>query len=375
MPFMLSTDDLLALENAIATAVSALDFDSPEAWGLAVLTAAQMMLGADHGYVGVPTSAGVQIRASDPSAANAMRDYLAYYQRLDVGFNIKRRELGLEVYHSDDFTPPAELKQTEFYTDWLKPYRLLDAMGMATHLSGHSFPVGVNVYHESERRRFGARGMRLLRLLLPAFKAGARSLVEAHERRNDLARAIDLLGGGVSIYDLSGRVVHQNPTMSSVIEGADAQGRGRLTAAVAKVVQALQAIAEVARRRDSKTSDSDTRFSPVELEGIVGSVQYRVRGILLGEGTLDAQPRILVRVETFGQPLPTREELTRRFRLTAREAEVALALSRGASNAEVAQQLAISPHTAERHTERVLLKLGVHSRAAVVAKVHDRAKS
>ena len=51
--------------------------------------------------------------------------------------------------------------------------------------------------------------------------------------------------------------------------------------------------------------------------------------------------------------------------LTDRELEVTRLLSAGRSNADVAQQLGISEHTARRHTERVLSKLGARSRAEV----------
>jgi len=57
--------------------------------------------------------------------------------------------------------------------------------------------------------------------------------------------------------------------------------------------------------------------------------------------------------------------LTARYQLTRREAEVARLLAVGKSNAEIAKALSISEHTARRHTEQVLLKLGVRSRAAV----------
>ena len=59
--------------------------------------------------------------------------------------------------------------------------------------------------------------------------------------------------------------------------------------------------------------------------------------------------------------------LARRYRLTAREFEVALLLSDGASNAEIATVLRISEHTARHHTRHVLLKLGLHSRARAAA--------
>ena len=63
------------------------------------------------------------------------------------------------------------------------------------------------------------------------------------------------------------------------------------------------------------------------------------------------------------------EPQARRKSLTAREMEVVHLLARGLSNTEVARRLGISSHTARRHTERVLFKLGVHSRAQVGARM------
>jgi DNA-binding CsgD family transcriptional regulator len=60
-------------------------------------------------------------------------------------------------------------------------------------------------------------------------------------------------------------------------------------------------------------------------------------------------------------------DLRGRFHLTERECQVAQALALGRSNREIAAALAIRERTAEHHTEHVLLKLGVHSRAAAGA--------
>jgi DNA-binding CsgD family transcriptional regulator len=57
------------------------------------------------------------------------------------------------------------------------------------------------------------------------------------------------------------------------------------------------------------------------------------------------------------------------YRMTAREAEVAMLLAEGCSNSTVARRLGISPHTARHHTQRVLIKLGVHSRAEAGARL------
>jgi DNA-binding response OmpR family regulator/DNA-binding CsgD family transcriptional regulator len=52
------------------------------------------------------------------------------------------------------------------------------------------------------------------------------------------------------------------------------------------------------------------------------------------------------------------------FKLTAREAEVLLWISRGKSNRDIGEILGISPRTVNKHLEQVFVKLGVENRAA-----------
>jgi DNA-binding CsgD family transcriptional regulator len=53
--------------------------------------------------------------------------------------------------------------------------------------------------------------------------------------------------------------------------------------------------------------------------------------------------------------------------LSAREREVAVLISRGLSNGEVASRLGISARTAEAHAEHIRNKLGFRSRAQIAA--------
>ena len=57
------------------------------------------------------------------------------------------------------------------------------------------------------------------------------------------------------------------------------------------------------------------------------------------------------------------------YGMTPREVEVAMLIAEGCSNSTVARRLGISPHTARHHTQRVLGKLGVHSRAEAGARL------
>ena len=65
-------------------------------------------------------------------------------------------------------------------------------------------------------------------------------------------------------------------------------------------------------------------------------------------------------------------ELRDRFGLTSRQIAVARLLSEGFSNQEIAKRLEMSYYTARNHTEQILLKLGVSSRAAVGAIIYGK---
>ncbi len=68
----------------------------------------------------------------------------------------------------------------------------------------------------------------------------------------------------------------------------------------------------------------------------------------------------------------TDEELVTRFGLTLRQAKVTRLLGEGFTNAEIATKLEMSYYTARNHTEQVLAKLGVSSRAAVGALLYGQ---
>ena len=74
------------------------------------------------------------------------------------------------------------------------------------------------------------------------------------------------------------------------------------------------------------------------------------------------------------RPAPlTDDELRERYGLTARQVAVTRLLAEGCSNAEIAKRLQVSFFTARNHTEQVLAKLGVPTRAAVGAVLFGQA--
>jgi DNA-binding response OmpR family regulator len=105
-------------------------------------------------------------------------------------------------------------------------------------------------------------------------------------------------------------------------------------------------------------------FSIMELLARISALLRRARGTPAAAAPAADAPA--------GAPLDD-AELKERFGLTARQITVARLLSEGCSNAEIAKRLEMSYFTARNHTEQVLLKLGVSSRAAVGAIIYGKA--
>jgi two-component system nitrate/nitrite response regulator NarL len=107
----------------------------------------------------------------------------------------------------------------------------------------------------------------------------------------------------------------------------------------------------------------------------------RVAGLLVGADDYILKPfnegELLARVRTalrrsatpLGGGFPGDHEAEK---LTVREREVFKLLARGLTQAEIAAELFISPKTVAGHIQRVLTKLGVHSRAQAVALAHEQ---
>ncbi|MEU3744606.1 MULTISPECIES: response regulator [Streptomyces] len=104
-----------------------------------------------------------------------------------------------------------------------------------------------------------------------------------------------------------------------------------------------------------------------------------VRRVAAGDPVLSpAVTRQLMTHVAGEQDRPDRREESRRAAITARlaelavrEREVAVAVGKGRSNAEIAAELYMSVPTVKTHVSRVLAKLGLNNRVQIALLVHD----
>jgi DNA-binding CsgD family transcriptional regulator len=77
----------------------------------------------------------------------------------------------------------------------------------------------------------------------------------------------------------------------------------------------------------------------------------------------------------LGSGLPTTRELRITYGLRGREPQVALLAAEGLSNADIASRLRLSAHTVRHYLERVMDRLGLHSRKALALRLLEAPRS
>jgi DNA-binding NarL/FixJ family response regulator len=170
----------------------------------------------------------------------------------------------------------------------------------------------------------------------------------------EAAGAVDALGGGVAdlvVVDLD-RSDGRGAEIIAAIAGDG--GRGRVLAA--------------SERTDPSVA-TDALFAGAS--GVMPAVRDRslvdvFRRALEGELVLPADDLSRVIDHIAGGPSATAPAAQAIGRLTSRERETLRMLAAGASTADVAEALGISPLTVQSHVKNILAKLGVHSKVEAV---------
>ena len=279
----------------------------------------------------------------------------------------RRRQLGLEVWSNDELWRiighPAE--EWPVFHDHVKPAGIAHGRAISVCLDQGETYLGLAYSRPATDPFAEAEGVELLRMVLPAFKAGVHAVRRLFTERAALAEMLDTLREGLSLFDLAGREIHRNRPLAALL-AAD-QERERLLRVMASVAAS---VARVRRPPGKSERDLPAPGGSQQVETTNGS--YRIWGSYLGAGVLGVSDVVVVAVEPLTPALPPAVELQERYGLTPREAEVGLLLARGLSNAAIARRLRISAHTVRHHAERIFGKLRIRSRKALGLRLIDR---
>ena len=187
-----------------------------------------------------------------------------------------------------------------------------------------------------------------------ALAAGLATLQRLHGWRCTLGQAFDDVDTGMAIFRSDGlREMARNARWGELLD--EEPERNSLLELVTQ--QARQAAA----------SGDCLREGDEEVE--VGGRSYRLVVSRTLAGTLLPEAAVLVLMERLSPGLPTTQELRISFGLRGREPQVALLAAEGLSNADIARRLRLSAHTVRHYLERVLDRLGLHSRKALALRL------
>lgn len=199
---------------------------------------------------------------------------------------------------------------------------------------------------------FGLAGQTRLALLVPALRSRIeRQLPES----TPLLDAIERLGEPLALYDAEGTALcHSGAFRRLLREEPQAQ---RIHAEAQQLARLLclppVTGSETLRESVAQTRMMSTRRSRYELHG------SRFPRQLL------PHPAALIHLRASRNRMPSKVRLRQRLGLTAREVEIALLVAEGLTSKEIAVRLCLSTNTVRRHGEKVLEKLGLHTRAGV----------
>lgn len=364
MSFCLSAEDLEHLTDATRILLSPLDFSSVDEWRSAVTRQLKQLLGADSAGFLLPVTDGIALYSEEHDPVALSRYPELTRPALSDGTPIWARsiELGVTTLREGYGADYDAYLRTTYHNEFAAPNGAFDTLGAWCSLGGAdpTSAASLQFWHSHPTRKcFGDRELRLLRHLLPAFHAGVQTQLAWRHYAADLLNTLDSLEEAALVGDLSGRVVHQTPALTTLLR-ADPDGE-QLRAAM------LDLLAEV--RSLARHSAGRSRPPVVLRPAVTCTGQYRVRACLYGESRAGQGTLVVIALEGLSPRTPPPETLRAEYGLTPAEVRVALLLARGKSNVEVAQELFISPHTSKRHTEHVLQKLGARSRAEVGSKI------
>jgi len=263
-----------------------------------------------------------------------------------------------------DVLPTADLIQTRFAKEWLKPQGLCDFLFSTLEKSSRGCTVFMMMRYK-DQGFFDDEAHRRFSLLLPHVRRALLigNVIESHQvKAAALADSLDALASAMFIVDGTGRIVHANVSGNLMVSDGNVlrAPNGRLHANDAVADQALLDIFTAAKDGDAALGKQGIAVPIAARDGEryvahvlpMTSAGRRKAGVSYG-----AVAAIFVRKATLDLPSPP-VVIAKQFGLTQAELRVLFSVVEIGGTAEVAEVLGISEATVKTHLHHVFEKTG-----------------
>jgi DNA-binding CsgD family transcriptional regulator len=265
--------------------------------------------------------------------------------------DIARSESGVgTLYDATNATPGRSTRSREF----LAPQGYGDELRAAFRTGEHTWGV-VDLFRYADRPAFSREDTDLVRAIAPAVSTALRSLAITAASPAE----VEFSTPGTLIYDNERNLVSFDEAgerwLTVIADGDWATYPTSLSAVFACVARAQM----IAAGREQGPASARFR-TPDGVWLVVHASCLRTPDGGPGNVAVTIGPAKSAQIAPI---------IVEAYGLTAREQEIARAVSRGLQNADIAAQMFLSPHTVRDHLKAIFGKLEVRSRGELVAKI------
>ena len=294
----------------------------------------------------------------DPDSIDA---YQRYYSKIDARYAPGLKFPTGTVLTEGTIMDMRELRKTEFYQDFLRPYDIPHIA--ASILRTDPQFVAISVQGTRHRGSFGTEELERLKILVPHLARATligNSLGAYQNRIDTVWQLLDNLAAGVVALDKNGCILEANSIARSAFERKDAlicRGR-RLHTRFADADKALERIISAALCQLEDGHPGEPGIAPIpRMDGRRGYtvVAYRNPRSSPSSDAADIAA-FLILIDHDAETPQLRCMLATRFGLSGAEAEVAEMLFTGMSLREVAETRRTSLETARKQLKSLFSK-------------------
>jgi DNA-binding CsgD family transcriptional regulator len=292
-------------------------------------------------------------------------EYNKHYYALDPFVDLPQDK----VVTVQELIGEANWRESEFYTQFLKPLDILHALG-ADIRTDDGIECRLRVARPHREPPFSENDKALCTVVLPHLKRAVRlhsQLEGVDSERRLYAGTVDRMLVGTVMLDETGSVLKSNPVADEMIREGDGLRlvNGALRADVAAENRELQRLVRQALNGGTPAVVNAISITRKSARGKLGVLIRSLPNA--GSSKTKRRPSVALFIRDAARKSEASREMVRRlFDLTPAESSLALALANGLTLDEAADGLNIRKNTARAHLRSIFSKTGVTRQTTLV---------
>ncbi|MBF8720120.1 helix-turn-helix transcriptional regulator [Pseudomonas guariconensis] len=306
--------------------------------------------------------------STNGTSTEATTSYNKHFYALDPFVGLPNRE----VVALADYLPEAELKQSEFFRNFLEPVDVFHILGVDINTSD-----GAQCRLRISRGRDDPAFVDTEKHLLARFTPHLERSVKVHMQlnrieteRNLYAGAVDQMAVGTIILDETGKVLQTNQVAERLLQEKDGikQVNDGLQVGSARDTQEFRRLVRQAMVSQKGNQASVVEAMRVKRPSGRADLGIIVRSVPLAAWSEGKQcPTVVIFISDPEQQSTAPQEIVRAlFDFTPAETQLAMLLANGLTLDEASEELGISRNTSRAHLRSTFSKTGVTRQTMLV---------